>query len=214
MKNTSKRIQHRRCVQLNVRAITGFEIDETGDAVLQILGLHDQQVAGADALGPLDDAAVVLLGEQQLDPGAGFTEGGDERQHALHTWGGLLHYLDKALSQLPPFKGVAYRALRLTGGTAALEQTYSFCKPVQWGAYVSCSTDIGAVQALCSAGSDVILKVSVRDGRAVGPYAFFQHDGEVGAHRRFESLLSSATRPSAIPGHLPPRQLSVSAVYG
>ena len=74
MRIASKRIKHGRCVELNVRAIAGFEIDKASHAGLKVLGLDHQQVARSDALGPLDDATVVLLRELQLNPGAGFAQ--------------------------------------------------------------------------------------------------------------------------------------------
>jgi hypothetical protein len=60
----------------------------------------------------------------------------------------------------------------------ACEQ-YSFGRPVQWGCFCSASSDLLAVKALASPEHSLICKLVVRHGKAVAPYAFLPHTGEV-----------------------------------
>ena len=50
---------------------------------------------------------------------------------------------------------------------------------MQWGCFCSASSDLLAVKALTSPEHSLICKLVVRHGKAVAPYAFLPHTGEV-----------------------------------
>ena len=67
----------------------------------------------------------------------------------------------------------------MLGGRAEACERYSFGRPIQWGCFCSASSDLVAVKALASAEHSLICKLIVRHGKAVAPYAFLPHTGEV-----------------------------------
>ena len=73
---------------------------------------------------------------------------------------------------------------------AKVAEQYQVGRPIQWGAFSSTSTDFDVTKTFTSRSTGVIFKITVTDGRDIGPFSFFPQESEVllsPSHRFFVS---------------------------
>ena len=102
--------------------------------------------------------------------------GAAARSETLRIWGPFVHYLLKGMGQLPDYKGVVYRGFPNKETALA---GYKLGRPIQWGAFSSTTTDFAAAKSFTNATTGVIFKITVTDGRDIGPFSFFPQESEV-----------------------------------
>jgi hypothetical protein len=116
----------------------------------------------------------------------------EDRAKMMRTWGAFVHYLLRALVQLPNITGIVYRGY--PDKKDIILREYQLGRTVQWGAFTSTTTLLGAAKGFCGdPSSAVIFKITVSSGRDINPYSFYP---KVHAHLALLGALLS--RPAAI----------------
>ena len=96
--------------------------------------------------------------------------GAEARVALMETWGVVVHYTLKALSQLPDVDRTCYRGF--PHATDAEKQTllakYKNGRPIQWGAFTSTTTSLAEARRFArSATTGVIFKIRVLSGKDI-----------------------------------------------
>jgi hypothetical protein len=96
----------------------------------------------------------------------------EDRAKMMRTWGVFVHYLLRALVQLPNITGVVFRGY--PDKKDVIMREYQCGRTVQWGAFTSTTTSFEAAKGFCGdPSSGVIFKINVSSGRDINPYSFY-----------------------------------------
>jgi len=98
------------------------------------------------------------------------------RKGMLSTWGPYVHYLLRGLNKLPAFVGDVYRGMC---GKEQVVREYKKGRPIQWGAFSSCTTTYETTKAFTNQLEGVIFKIALQSGRQISSYSFFPSEDEV-----------------------------------
>jgi len=102
--------------------------------------------------------------------------GAEARKGMMATWGPFVHYLLRGLNKLPAFKGEVYRGVV---GKARILKEYIKGRPIQWGAFSSCSSKLNTTKSFTSKADGVIFKIDLQSGRTINAYSFYPKEDEV-----------------------------------
>ena len=81
------------------------------------------------------------------------------------------------LGRLPDFAGDCWRSYN-HGTREQILKNYPLGRPIQWGAFTSVTTDLGAAKSFAP-DTRVVFKIAVTSGRDINAYSFFPQEGEI-----------------------------------
>lgn len=81
------------------------------------------------------------------------------------------------LGRLPDFAGDCWRGYN-HGTREQILKNYPLGRPIQWGAFTSVTTDLGAAKSFAP-DTRVVFKIAVTSGRDINAYSFFPQEGEI-----------------------------------
>ena len=113
------------------------------------------------------------------------------RAQLMATWGVCVHYTLKALAPLPDYEGACYRGFPASDKPEILRQ-YQKRRPIQWGAFTSTTTRVGAARRFAGAGG-VVIKIDVASGKDICALSFFETEAEVLLSPNHKFIVTSET---------------------